>query len=125
MAQAKACGYRSSFSLKLNVLVGRVLRTINLKMWTLLDVRRALHLPAHLLITAKSLKLTAYSLQLPHSHSMVAGGLLEMSRTTRLTPFTSLIRRLLRCARKSWGSRVQSAVMASTESTTRKATTFS
>ncbi len=36
-----------------------------------------------------------------YSHSMVAGGLLEMSYTTRLTPATSLMIRLLMRARTS------------------------
>ncbi len=36
-----------------------------------------------------------------HSHSMVLGGLLLTSYTTRLTPFTSLAIRLLITARRS------------------------
>src|SRR5450432_2357532 len=39
-----------------------------------------------------------------YSHSMVAGGLDEMSYTTRLTPFTSLIIRVEMRANKSCGS---------------------
>jgi len=35
------------------------------------------------------------NLQLPHLHSMVLGGLVEISRTTRLTPWTSF--RILDC----------------------------
>jgi hypothetical protein len=33
-------------------------------------------------------------ISLPYSHSMVAGGLLEMSKQTRLAPLTSLMMRL-------------------------------
>ncbi len=36
-----------------------------------------------------------------YSHSMVAGGLLEMSKTTRFTPLTSLTMRLESFSRKS------------------------
>ncbi len=59
-----------------------------------------------------------------HSHSMVAGGLLLMSYTTRLTPGTSLTIRLLIRPRTSYGSFAQSAVMPSSEVTARIATTF-
>ena len=36
-----------------------------------------------------------------HSHSIVPGGLLVMSNTTRFTPFTSLVIRELRCSKMS------------------------
>ena len=53
----------------------------------------------------------------------VAGGLELTSKTTRLTPRTSLVIRLeIRCIR-SYGRRVQSAVIASMLSTTRTAMT--
>lgn len=48
-----------------------------------------------------------------HSHSIVAGGLLVTSRTTRLTSGTSLVMRPEMRAMTSWSSRDQSAVMAS------------
>ena len=48
-----------------------------------------------------------------YSHSMVAGGLLVTSRTTRLTSGTSLVTRVEIRASTSAGSRAQSAVMAS------------
>ena len=48
-----------------------------------------------------------------HSHSMVAGGLLVTSRTTRLISGTSLVTRVEIPASTSSGSRAQSAVMAS------------
>jgi len=60
-----------------------------------------------------------------HSHSIVAGGLLEMSYTTRFTPSTSLMMRLLIVASTSYGIRAQSAVMKSCVSTARTATTES
>ena len=47
-----------------------------------------------------------------------------MSNTTRLTPFTSLTMRLLMRASTSYGTRAQSAVIASSLVTTRTATTF-
>ena len=48
-----------------------------------------------------------------YSHSMVAGGLLVMSYTTRFTPGTSLTIRLLTRPSTSSGSLAQSAVMPS------------
>ena len=48
-----------------------------------------------------------------HSHSIVAGGLLEMSSTTRLTSSTSLVMRVEIRSSTSVGRRAQSAVMAS------------
>ena len=54
-----------------------------------------------------------------HSHSMVPGGLLVTSRTTRLTSGTSLVMRFEIRASVSYGTRVQSAVMASSELTGR------
>ena len=59
----------------------------------------------------------------PHSHSMVAGGFPEMSYTTREMPFTSFTMRREQMSRKSYGSRAQCAVMKSTVSTARSATT--
>src|SRR5439155_5640524 len=55
----------------------------------------------------------------PYSHSMVAGGLLLTSRTTRLIPRTSLVIRLELLATRSQGRRAQSAVMPSRLSTAR------
>ena len=54
-----------------------------------------------------------------HSHSMVPGGLLVTSRTTRLTSATSLVMRVEMRASTSYGSRVQSAVIASSDETGR------
>lgn len=48
-----------------------------------------LHHLRHLRITSK-----ANAKPPPYSHSMVAGGLLEMSKQTRLAPLTSLMMRL-------------------------------
>ena len=55
-----------------------------------------------------------------HSHSMVPGGLLVTSSTTRLTSLTSLVIRVEIRASTSYGTRVQSAVIASSEDTGRK-----
>src|SRR5690606_22699670 len=60
-----------------------------------------------------------------YSHSIVAGGLLEMSYTTRFTPATSLMMRVEICASTAYGIRAQSAVMKSCVSTARMATTLS
>lgn len=60
----------------------------------------------------------------PYSHSMVPGGFDVMSNTTRLTPLTSLTIRLLMRPSTSYGTRAQSAVIASSLVTTRIATTF-
>src|SRR5690606_5959206 len=60
-----------------------------------------------------------------HSHSIVAGGLPEMSYTTREMPSISLMMRRQTRSRKSYGSRAQCAVMKSTVSTARSATTYS
>ena len=62
---------------------------------------------------------------LNHSHSMVAGGLPEMSYTTRLMPRTSLMMRLLTLPSRVCGSSAQLAVMKSVVSTARRATTYS
>src|SRR5262249_51834463 len=51
-----------------------------------------------------------------HSHSIVAGGLLLISYTTRLTPRTLLMIRVETRASKSSGKRDQSAVMKSSVS---------
>ena len=51
--------------------------------------------PRHFVVSTFTIH---YPLQFPtalHSHSIVAGGLLEISYTTRLTPSTSLTIRLL------------------------------
>ncbi len=58
-----------------------------------------------------------------YSHSIVAGGLDVMSYTTRLTPGTSLTMRLAVRAKRSSGSRAQSAVMKSSVVTARRAMT--
>ncbi|GEM_PF-2196802 len=60
-----------------------------------------------------------------YSHSIVLGGFGEMSSTTRLTPRTSLIILVLILASTSSGMRDQSAVIASTLSTIRRAITLS
>jgi hypothetical protein len=54
-----------------------------------------------------------------YSHSMVAGGFEEMSYTTRLTPATSAMIRLLMRSSTSEGSFAQSAVIASSLVTAR------
>src|SRR5436190_22774202 len=60
-----------------------------------------------------------------YSHSMVEGGLLLMSYTTRLMPFTSLTMRDEMQASSSCGRRAQSAVIPSLLSTARIATVYS
>jgi len=57
-----------------------------------------------------------------YSHSMVPGGLLVMSRATRLTPGTSLVIRVEIVASTSYCTRTQSAVIASSEDTGRSTT---
>ena len=57
-----------------------------------------------------------------HSHSMVPGGLLVMSTATRLTSSTSLVIRVEMVSSTSYGSRAQSAVIASSEVTGRSTT---
>src|SRR5689334_4035180 len=59
----------------------------------------------------------------PYSHSIVPGGLLVMSSTTRWTSRISLIMREAICSSRSYGSRAQSAVIASSDVTARIATT--
>jgi len=54
-----------------------------------------------------------------YSHSIVPGGFDVTSRTTRLTPGTSLVMRLEMRASTSYGRRVQSAVIASSDETGR------
>lgn len=56
-----------------------------------------------------------------YSHSMVAGGLLVISYTTRLIPFTSLMMRLEMVSSTSYGIRAQSAVIKSLVVTPRRA----
>lgn len=58
-----------------------------------------------------------------YSHSIVAGGFPEMSYVTRETPRTSFMMRRDTWSRKSYGNRAQRAVMKSTVSTARSATT--
>src|SRR5690606_16033983 len=58
-----------------------------------------------------------------HSHSMVAGGLLDTSYTTRETPSISLMMRFDTCPMSSYGRCAQRAVMKSTVSTARRAMT--
>ena len=60
-----------------------------------------------------------------YSHSIVAGGLPEMSYTTREMPSTSLMMRLEQRPRKSYGRCAQCAVMKSMVSTARRETTQS
>lgn len=60
-----------------------------------------------------------------HSHSIVAGGLPEMSYTTREMPRSSLMMRLETLARKSYGKCAQCAVMKSIVCTARSAITHS
>ena len=57
-----------------------------------------------------------------YSHSMVPGGLLVMSSATRFTPGTSLMILLLTRSNRSYGSRAQSAVIASSLVTARMTT---
>ncbi len=57
-----------------------------------------------------------------YSHSIVPGGLLVTSSTTRLICGTSLVTRVEMCARTSSGSRAQSAVIASSLVTGRSTT---
>jgi hypothetical protein len=54
-----------------------------------------------------------------HSHSIVPGGLLVMSSTTRFTSLTSLVIRVEIFSSTSYGSRLQSAVIASSLETGR------
>ena len=60
-----------------------------------------------------------------YSHSIVAGGLPDMSYTTRLMPAISLIMRLDTLPNKSYGNSAQWAVIKSLVITARKATTKS
>src|SRR5450830_421086 len=60
-----------------------------------------------------------------YSHSIVAGGLPEMSYTTRLMPRTSLMMRLETRPSNSCGRCAQCAVIKSCVCTARKATTYS
>ena len=57
----------------------------------------------------------------PYSHSIVLGGFELTSYTTRLIPLTSFTIRVEIRSRTSAGRRVQSAVIASSDSTTRTA----
>src|SRR5262249_10565488 len=60
-----------------------------------------------------------------HSHSIVPGGFDVMSYATLFTPGTSLIIRLEMRSSTSYGSRAQSAVMASSDVTARKTIGYS
>ena len=60
-----------------------------------------------------------------HSHSIVAGGLPEMSYTTRLMPRTSLMMRFDTLPSKLCGKCAHCAVMKSSVCTARSATTYS
>ena len=60
-----------------------------------------------------------------HSHSIVAGGLPEMSYTTRLIPRTSLMIRFDTLPSKACGKCAHCAVMKSSVCTARSATTYS
>jgi len=62
---------------------------------------------------------------LAYSHSIVAGGLPEMSYTTRLIPRTSLMMRFDTLPSRLCGSSAQWAVMKSWVCTARSATTYS
>jgi hypothetical protein len=62
---------------------------------------------------------------LSHSHSIVPGGLEVMSKTTRLTPATSLTMRRLVRASRSVGNLAHSAVIKSSVVTARRAMTSS
>src|SRR5262249_9121970 len=73
---------------------------------------------------SRSLGETTYK-YVAHSHSIVAGGLLLTSYTTRFTPRTLLMIRVETWASRSYGSRDQSAVMKSSVCTARMAMTFS
>src|SRR3954453_21984603 len=57
-----------------------------------------------------------------HSHSMVPGGLLVTSRTTRLKPSTSFVIRVETRASTSYGGRAPPAVRASSLTTGRRTT---
>lgn len=67
----------------------------------------------NIFLSAPSSVQPALPSRLNYSHSMVLGGLDEMSYTTRLTPLTSLIIRLDRVASISAGKGTQSAVIPS------------
>src|SRR3954447_13059000 len=62
------------------------------------------------------------SCPLAHSHSMVPGGFDVTSRATRFTSRTSFVMRVEMRASTSYGTRVQSAVMASSLETGRSTT---
>src|SRR5215213_2861632 len=63
------------------------------------------------------------AVRLVYSHSIVPGGLLVMSSTTRLTSRIWLIIREAMRSSRSYGRRAQSAVIASSDVTARIATT--
>jgi hypothetical protein len=91
-----------------------------------LDCRRGLG--AYIIRPAQAMPGRNLGRRLPaatYSHSIVAGGLELMSYTTRLMPRISLMMRFETRARKSFGSRAQSAVIASVDVTARSVTTFS
>src|ERR1700758_945974 len=61
----------------------------------------------------------------PYSHSIVPGGLLVTSYTTRFTPLTSLTIRAATLPSKAMSNGKKSAVMPSLEVTARRAQTWS
>lgn len=119
----KGCGKRAGRSFaRCCVLFGRMdaFRRLILKMY-----RQQLLQGSRKLEIKKAPGACASGALQSYSHSMVDGGLEEMSYTTRLTPFTSLMMRPEILASRSAGRRAQSAVMASTLSTMRRAMTCS
>ena len=72
--------------------------------------------PAIRVRAGESLRVCSYS------HSMVPGGFDVMSSVTRLTSRTSLVMRVEMRASTSYGTRVQSAVIASSDETGRRTT---
>ncbi len=99
--------------------------TVNLFCWPAIATDRC-----HDVFSCKSIRYSSFPIadDSPrrtsiHSHSIVAGGLLLTSYTTRLIPRTSLIIRELTFANKGYGNGAQSAVMKSDVCTARSATT--
>lgn len=122
--------------LPLNIMVGK--GSPNLASLTRAGVARVSHGPGPYLAAMQALEaaaraalVTNYSFRfrpcaagcLVHSHSMVPGGFPVTSYTTREMPATSLTIRSDTCARNSYGSFAQWAVMKSIVSTARRATT--
>jgi hypothetical protein len=80
--------------------------------------------PVDLRIMAQPVRSSTPRVRHDHSHSMVAGGLLLMSYTTRLTPGTSFTIREEILPSTSYGSFAQSAVIPSSDVTALMATTL-